>query len=109
MAKKKTTTTVKREATASVPPKVTVDALEKQVMDGGAGLKSLTELAARSSPTWNPETERTAARHALRRSFSALLERGELRASSDKTADEAAAMAWLMSQFNTFLDSLIEW
>jgi U3 small nucleolar RNA-associated protein 19 len=86
-----------------------VDQLEAHVSQGGAGLKSLLKLSERSKLDWKVESERIAARHALRRCFGTLLERGELKPTKDAGEAEESARKWLEDLYESHLDDLVGW
>jgi U3 small nucleolar RNA-associated protein 19 len=107
MTKKKVTTS--KSSGVVVPVVLTVEQLENKVAEGGSGLKSILELIQRSQTQWENENEREAARHALRRSFGLLLERGELKVNTNASEEEKSVSLWLVTQFEEFLDLLVNW
>jgi hypothetical protein len=86
---------------SSKPAPATLDDLERLVASGGAGLKALVELGSR---------EGGAARHARRRAWTVVLDRGELAVSERTGAPEAVKVAaWLKEQYLEYMDDLVEW
>lgn len=88
--------------------KLKVEALEALVLEGGKGLSALSELARRTAFEWPVETERVAARHSIRRSFTFLLDNGFLKTNRAHSGAEAALAEWLRGEYDNYLDFLNE-